>query len=398
MNILHISPRIPFPLDTGAKIEIFNSIKLMASAHEITLLVFEEKDNKNESLISPLKELCKRIEIVPRNVSSFLPFKNLFNNTPLAIAKYQSEEMKNKITQMLNENHFDLVRIDHLHLAQYGIYFRNIPKILRMHNVESQFMKRYAQYQTNPLVKFYALLEANRLEMYIKKIWSKFDCFLMVSQEDEKEFKKIAPQANTKVIPIGVDTEYFRLTLSNLNSKQLMFCGSLEWQPNLDAVKFFIKEIFPLVRKEEPETKFLVIGKLPAATKIKQLNNTPGIILKGYVDDVRPYAAESAVFVVPLRIGSGIRVKILETMAQGIPIVSTSLGCEGLEVNHGEHLLIADKPEEFCQHIITLLRNPTLAQTLVRNARKLIEEKYSLKVIKSQLEQIYREVTSKTIN
>lgn len=395
MKVLFITTVLPYPLDGGAKIRTFNLMKNVVSKHEVTLLSFvESKDEPGN--INELEHYGFKVETVKRTshnklVLLFNLFYCLFRAKPFVIQKYYSSAMRNKINDLIGKYKFDIVQFEHLHMAQYLSLFRSTHLILAMHNIDSVIAERYCREEKNMLKKAYASLQWKKLRKYESVMYEKFDICLTVSEKDNERLKQISPKTNAAVIPNGVDTTYFKLSTEGNEPNSLVFTGMMNWLPNVDAMLYFCKHILPLIEKEVAGVKLYIVGRNPLE-KVKELGKEHNIVVSGAVDDIRPYVRRSSVVIVPLRIGGGTRLKILEAMSMGKPVVSTSIGCEGLEVIHGENIIIADTSSEFAVRTIDLLKGNIPISKLGENGRKLVCEKYDWEKIGQKLCRIYEDI------
>jgi len=394
MNILQITPVFPCPPESGTRVELFNSIRYLSNKHSITLLSFAEKIKEND--IAVLKPYCTDIVVIPNNIQDSFKglLKNLFTSTPYNISKYISKAMIEAVQRQIHSNSFDLVRIDGLHMAYYINYINNLPAILREHNVESLIMKRFYKSQQNPFVKAYAYLQWKKLHRYEIEMTQRFDKCIMITEVDRDTLHSMTSEAKTEIVTAGVDTEYFKPDAKiERQPHQIVFTGEMAWRPNIDAVTWFCEAIFPLILEEIPDSKFYIVGR-NATPAVKKLENE-NVIVTGRVEDVRPYVQSSAVFVVPIRVGGGMRLKILEAMAMGIPVVSTSIGCEGIAVENKKNILIADNAKAFAENIIRIMKKELDVVNLVEKGFELIKSRYSWQKIAEQYECIYQEVSGK---
>lgn len=395
MNILFLTTKLPYPPDSGAKIRDFNLIKEISKEHGVSLISFieDEEQNKNLGFLNPY---CKSIEVVKeKGKISLLAgiFISLFTNKPFTIAKFYSSRMKQKIRVALSNNKFDLIHCSHLHMAQYVENVKNIPKILDEHNIESFVIKRYLKEQRNLIKKIFVFfLQYLKLVGYESRIAQKFDHCFVVSEVDKKNLESIAPSASLSVVSNGVDLNRYKPQETDAQPNSLIYTAVMDWFPNEDAMVYFYDKIWPFVKKEIKDVHLCIVGRNPSNKIVSLSRRGENIMVTGYVEDVRPYIAKSSVYIVPLRIGGGSRLKILEAMAMGKPVVSTSIGCEGLDVADNESILIANLPEEFSAKTAMLLRDSELRNKLGTNARKLVEDKYSWDIIGKRLNKIYDEV------
>lgn len=383
MNILFIAREIPYPVNTGVRMRVWNVLKRLADNHDVKLICFgKEVDSIPEEAsnvcfqiirINPLVKL-KGIGLL------FKVFLGLFFNKPYAVSSRFSLHLKQKIDEVLMNESIDLIMCDSLYLALH-VPFDKTQTILNEHNIESIIIERYAKVETNILKKIYASFELIRMKNFENKIWAKFNQCFVCSDIDKKEIESRVKHSNVIVIPNGVDINVFSPAAVERKPLSLIYTGLISWKPNEDAVLYFVKEIYPLVKKALPAVSFTIVGKGPS-NEIKKLSQQDAsITVTGFVDEVKPYILETEVFIVPLRIGSGTRLKILEAWAMGKAIVSTSIGCEGLDYTDKKDLMVADFPRVFAERIILLLKDNAIKTTLEYNGRKLVEKKYSWDVI-----------------
>jgi glycosyltransferase involved in cell wall biosynthesis len=393
LRILQISPRLPYPPDSGGSIGIYNITKHLAlRGHKITLA----------ALVNELKqvpELEKHCQLKQIRVNIDLPkykiFSNMFSRTPYTISKYQSSLAREILLNLVDQDKFDIVYLDHLHTAYYGEAIKrsyHLPIVLREHNVETRIMERLYRNATNPIIRFWAYVQYRKLRAYEIHMCEMFDKCLMTTYVDEKWIKEANPKINTSIIPAGVDTTFFHPLEVEEDPYSILFIASMDWLPNVDGFLWFYKEIFPLILRYEQRTKLVVIGQNPP--KMIRKLASENVIIIGYVKDVRPYIAKASLLVVPLRIASGIRIKILNAFAMGKAVVSTSIGCEGIEVKHKEQLCIADTKEAFAESVIALMNDPVERKRLGEAGRALIHAKYRWEHIVERLENILLEIVN----
>ncbi len=389
MKILFITPTLPYPPDAGGKIVIFNTIKYLAPRHDIYLLSLLQPGQ--ERFISSLNPYCRAIEVVKNEIvykKSEL-FINLFSAVPYTVKKFFLVEFKEKLQKLTRGSQFDLIQVEHLHMAQYIKWIEQKPVLLREHNVETTMMNRYLKYSKNWLEKTYSLLQWMKLKKYEPQICNFFDACLFFSKKD---LNSLGSNFNKYyVVPCGIDTEYFKPKPHMEKENKLIFVGNFNFKPTLDGLIYFLKDIMPLLKKELPKLEIQIIGSYPEK-KLKFWKSERNLLFTGYVEDVRPYIWESTVEVIPLRIASGVRLKILEGMALGKSMVSTSIGCEGLDVTDSQHLFIADKPNDFVEKTVELLKNPYLRKTFAQNCIELVHQQYDWLSIINKLEKIYKDL------
>jgi glycosyltransferase involved in cell wall biosynthesis len=396
MQILFLTPTFPYPLDNGNRILVFNTIKRLAKQHQVFLLSFIQG---NQSEYFPyLKDYCAGIETVSTpdlgiwgkdmNYSKNGLIKNLFYPLPFTISRWYLPEMEQKLKGMVLKNKCDMVQMEALHLVQYSKFIGNTPVILRLHNVESRMMERYYKYASHPLERAYAYLQWKKLHRYERKSCLDSDMVITLSLADKDALGKLSPKINPEVVPVGVDLVYFKAFFSARKSDEIIYIGNLYFPPVFESMLYFLKETWPKIKRIRPQARLSILGNCPK-NKTKSIRNFPDVIFLGEVDDVRPLMAVSTLTIVPHRIASGVRFKILEAMAMRLPVVSTSIGCEGLEVADGENIFIADRPETFARRVVALLENENLRNNLTEKAYALVKDNYTWENVGQRLNRIY---------
>jgi len=326
-----------------------------------------------------LREWCD-LDIFPINVenSPWKALKSFPTPLPMTVYKYLSPKVFEALDSVLKRKTFDVVHFEFIHMAGYAEWMKKrygLPAVLREQNIESQLHGRFAE-TTRPPLRWYLKDQARRLERYEAKMAPLFDMCMTITENDRQTLLRMAPSARTVVLPAGIDPETCRPLPVQKRPGKLVFLGAMSWPPNVDSVRWFSKDILPGIRERIPETVFYIVGSNPSP-QVKTLHDGKNIVVTGYVKDVREHVCDASAFVVPLRVGGGMRLKIIEAMAMGAPIVSTSIGCEGIEAEHGRHILIADTAGDFRDTVAGLLRNPALAGSLSENAGRLVNDKYS---------------------
>lgn len=394
MHILQITPQYPYPPDSGGRVSIYNYIRYISRHHKITLLSFVNEEAIPH--IHGLEAYCENIYTVPVRVgtSMFSMLKNVVSSLPYTMEKFASDEMRETVRRVTASNGIDLVQIDHLHMAQYIEDIpSDLPVILREQNVETTIMKRLSQQARNPFVKTYSTLQARRLHRYEATFCEKFDRCVAITDVDRASLQHMAPNAKVETIVSGVDTEQFEPADFDIEPQpfRMVTTGDYGWLPTADGLTYLIRDIYPLIREKIPEATLSVVGRNPPSSATRMAQNN-GIEILGRVEDVRPEILRGALFVVPTRIGSGIRLKILEAMALQRPVVSTSVGCEGIEAMPDEHILVADDPVSFADAVVRLLLHPDQAQKQAQKALQLIKDHYAWTAIAGQFCRLYETV------
>ncbi len=394
MKVLFLTPRLPLPADTGAKTRTLNLLKGVAARNDVTLLSFYFEEN--DKGVDYLKGLGLDIRLINMK-EPFKPY-SIFSRRPYAVDKYRSGLMADKIRSLLNTEKFNLIHFDHLHMGQYLDYTNGLPSVLDEHNVESILLDRCAPREHNSIKRLLFKSQSRKMADIERRLVKRASRCLTVSESDRDALSDLSGRSSgIEVVPNGVDTDYFNTQYPILNTQYkdaVVFTGSMDWLPNIDAVKYFSREILPLIWKEKADMKFYIVGRNPAKELNMLTTNDDRIIITGTVDDVRPFIAKSKVFVAPLRIGGGTRLKILEAMSMERAVVSTSLGAEGIKYTDGMNILIADDPRDFAGHLLSLLEDGNRAREIGMQARKLVCERYDWNIITKRLDEVYKEAVS----
>jgi glycosyltransferase involved in cell wall biosynthesis len=317
--------------------------------------------------------------------------KYLVDNVPYAVAKYRSAAYRAAVDELLSTRRFDAVVCDFLVPVVNLPAELPCPSILFTHNVEAEIWRRHAETASNPASKFLLSQQWRRMSRFEHGALARFDLVLAVSEADRQMFDRLYPDAlktPAHVVQTGVDTTYFAPAPAAGQTEKpahLVFTGSMDWLPNEDGMLYFVREILPRIRQVEPETTLSIIGRAPTPA-VKRLADEAGIEVTGRVDDVRPHIAKGSVYIVPLRIGGGTRLKIFEAMAMGKAVVSTTVGAEGLPVTTGQNVVIADEPARFAQAVVHLIRDVESRRRIEAEARRLVVERYDWSAVAGDFE------------
>jgi glycosyltransferase involved in cell wall biosynthesis len=299
-------------------------------------------------------------------------------------------DMHRLFQKVNSENQFDIVHVDQLNMAQYAWKIPGARRILDEHNALWLLYKRLADTMPFGVRKLLLNRDWKLLKRYEGQLCVSADALLAVSQEDRNALQEAMPkQREITVIPIAIDTDELDFLSRKPNSNRILHIGTMFWPPNIDGIQWFMDNVYPLIKKKRSDVVIDLVGARPPQSIIDYEKIDSAIHVTGYVEDLEPYLEAAAVFVVPLRAGGGMRVKILETLARGLPIVSTTLGCEGIDLEDGSHILIADSPEKFAAATLRLLEDPNLAEQLARNGRARVEELYDYRSACRPLDAIY---------
>jgi len=376
VRILWVKAGKLLPVDTGGKIRSYNILRHLANRHEVTFLSYYggRKDSAYETDIEGelpgTQTICTGALDGNALAQSVDYLRRIFQPAPFAVSKFTHPGVRRAVESALNTNRFDVAVCDFLSASWNFPEFLALPTLLFQHNVETALWHRMASTETNPIRRAAYRIEASKMARYEQRALGRFHHIIAVSENDRKQMLAMDPKSTITVVPTGVDTQKYPVAPpANANPPRVVFTGSMDWEPNLDAVAFFCEDIFPRVRAEYPATVFQIVGRNPHP-RVKQLASEH-VEVTGTVPSVAEYLRDATVVVVPLRIGGGTRLKIFEAMAMGKALISTSIGAEGLDVQSGHDLILADDPIAFANAIVSLIRDASLRQQYERAAARL---------------------------
>ncbi len=396
MRILFLSPTLPFPLTDGGRIRVFNLLKQIALKNDVTLLALETQPTDKNS-IAHVEQLGVKVHLVeyaatlpPFSAKTF--FFALFKRQPITVARYDVPVYRSKFKELLTTETFDIVHYEMFHTAHFHTE-TDLPGVLSLQNVDSAIWQRLQGETRNLFYKCAYWSQKRAFQRYERVLSPKFDVVTCTSEVDAAVFEGYCAEDTVKVIPNGVDVTHFSPDHASENAAHLIYIGSMDWYPNEDAAIFFAEEILPQIQKDVPDAKFTIVGGNPSE-RVQRLTDMEGVVVTGRVPEIKPYFSEATVFVVPLRIGSGTRLKILEALAMGKAVVSTTVGAEGLALRDGEEILIADEPDTFANAVTRLLTDRELRQKIGTNGRARVEKDYDWRSIAERLHSVYESLLS----
>lgn len=389
MDILFVTAALPYPPTDGAKIRLFSLIRSLAARHKVSLVSFM-RNTEERSAIHELRGYCASVSVVERD-PRYSPLKlaqGLFSPTPFPVMQYRNARMAGLVAETVTKGSFDIIQAESLHVAQYCLGWKAVT-ILDLLGIESSVMKRYAEKERHWLKRMYAEITSKKLAEYEREVCGRFTHCLVCSEEDRLLLRKVAPIESVSVIPNGVDLEtYSPNGAAVLPNNRIVFVGRMDYHANVSGVRWFCEKILPLIRARRPNVLFQIVGGEPTK-EVRSLAVAGQVEVTGFVEDVRPYLREATVVVVPLQVGGGTRLKVMEALAMGKPVVSTTVGAEGIAVVPERHILMADDPGEMVRQIFRALDSPPLRRQLGAEGRRLVEDRYSWNTIGQHLEQIY---------
>lgn len=393
MEVLLLTQVLPYPPDSGPKVKTWNVLKYLARHHSVTLVSFVRGDQSAE--VEYLRRYCRAVHTVPMEraplADGLALARSLTTGEPWMMARDDRAAMRALVDRLAAETHFDVAHADQLNMAQYAARVRGARTVLDAHNALWLLYKRLAATMGPGPRRLLLERDWRLLKAYEGRLVRDFDVVLAVSDEDEAALIEAAgAPRDITVIPIAVDTDELPVTARRPETRHLLHIGTMYWPPNIDGMWWFIREAYPQIRAARPDAVLDVVGSRPPQELLALNGPRHGVNVTGYVKDPQLYLEQAGVFIVPLRAGGGMRVKILEALARGLPLVTTSLGCEGIAVEHERHVLIADTPEAFAEACLRLLNDRALADALGRAGRQLIETTYDYRAACRPLEALYR--------
>jgi glycosyltransferase involved in cell wall biosynthesis len=405
MRILFLSQIVPYPPHGGVLQRGYNLLRELARSHEIHLLAFIHPDilpdrKALEESRAKLLEFLPGVEYFPLRAKNsragrLLTFAQAaVSPLPFSVIAHHSRPFERRVHQMLSEQEFDLVHFDTIALARFKSGRIQVPCVVTHQNIESTLLERRARVEKQLPVRLYVRWQARKLRSYEIRHCPRFDHNVMVSAVDGEQLKRMAPGVETTVVANGVDIEYFS-PRGDPGGKSLIYVGGMNMFANRDAVLYFLESMWPRIQELHPESIFTIVGTDPPEELVRRAQEDRSIRVTGWVDDVRPYIAEAALYVVPLRVGGGTRLKIADAMAMGKAIVSTSIGCEGIELEDGVNAVIADEPGAFVRAVDGLLQEHDRRRAMGAAARLLAENSYSWPIQTRRLEGAYQAARQK---
>lgn len=414
MRILFLSQLIPYPMDAGPKVRSYHVLQYLASAgHEITLVAFRRADDREDQL-DHLRRYCREIHTVLMRRSRIQDVRHLvtglLTGRPFLIGRDAVGEMFDLVADLVSRRRFDAIHADQLWMAQYALAAKaagrsngHLVTVLDQHNAVYLIPQRMATDATNPVMRTILARESHNMARYEVETCREFDHVVWVSDEDREAVGRQAGSSGRQgkhslnrpsgpfetVIPICVDADTKPLIERKRNPRRVTFLGGLHWPPNAEGMVWFAEEVWPKVSRRAPAAILTVIGKEPPKQLVSMSAESPVVDVRGYVDDPLPYLEDTAVFIVPLHAGGGMRVKIVDAWSWGLPIVSTTIGAEGTHYRDGINLLLADNSESFAGAVIRLLEDSELALNLSAAGRRTVETRYDWHQVYCAWDQIY---------
>ncbi len=404
MKILFLSQIVPYPPHGGVLQRGYNIIREISKNNEVYLLAFIHPDTQSSKEIveqarAEMERHCKQVDFFtlwPKKSRMHTLMAFLLSTCyplPFSTLAHKSGAFKERMKNIIDSESIDIVHFDTIGLAPYMRYSSGLPTVMTHHNIESMLMLRRSIAEKSLLSKFYLKIQARRLKKYESKQSPKFNINVVMSEIDQVELKRLAPDTDTVVVPNGVDIEYFTMR-DDEQEPAVIYTGGMNMFANRDAVMYFIEHMWPLIRERRSDATFYIIGQSPSEDLLRLAETDKSLRVMGYVDDIRPIVSRSSVYIVPLRVGGGTRLKVLDSLAQGKAVVSTSIGCEGIAVEDGLNIEIEDDDRDFAARVVELINDRGRRKSLGSQARSLIETHYSWESVSVNLLAAYERLKS----
>jgi len=390
MKLLFTANRFPYPPYRGDKLKIYHLAKRLSQRHELHLVTFLQ-DKSDLRYLPELQKIFKEVHLVPLpkwrsyiNVLTGFLFKE-----PFQVRYFHSAKMEAKIAELIVTHDYDAVHVQHLRMAPYWAYFNDVPRILDLPDAYSLYWKRRIL-SSKGIFRLFNTIEQKRVFRY-EDVLNRYDLSLVCSREDQAYLREEKHIGNVALLPNGVDTQTFSSQGHDYRlDKIILFTGNMDYAPNVDAVQYFVLDIFPLIRKEMPDVQFVIAGQRPVK-KVQELAGD-GVTVTGFVKDLSGMYGQAAIVVAPLRFGAGTQNKVLEAMAMGVPIVSRNIGFNGLNISSGEGVILALETEVFALECIALLQSAALRESVGSAGKEVIRNNFDWDVVTRRLETYFEEL------
>ncbi len=402
MKILFLTHTFPYPLNEGTRVLIYNLLAQLAPRHEIHLICLNDQPVSAEELRIIQNLGLRSIQVIPHDVpkSMLARLLNVLRDPiPFCVRQFESEPLRRALREFFKSQTVDVVHAEYISSAVYRDEFRNVPAVFYPHDAVSMLFERNASAETSLARRYYTYFQWRKVIRFEHQALAGFERTIVVSEADRKYLAMHAATSRVRVVPVGIDCDHFAprpapAGAAPAASGTILFRGVMNFLPNDDAARHFYEDIFPDVKKKVPGARFVVAGNAPSSALTRAAAKDPSLTVTGFVKDIRDPMAEADVVVCPMRIGSGIKIKILESLAMGKAVVATPLACSGLEVKSGQHLIIAESPQEFASQVLQILKDPDLRKRLGTQGMNLVRELYPWNKIAARFETVYQEAVS----
>lgn len=402
LEVAVVDEELPYPPVSGKRLRTFHLLSRLARRHRLTYLCQRNEDEPEARRAEKaLRDCGIEVVCVPRSV----PAKsgpgfyarlaaNLFSPLPYSVASHRSPALRAAVRAHASRRVVDLWQAEWTPYMEALCELGDARRVVVAHNVESVIWRRYAEAESNPLKRWYVARQWRKFRRYEASAFARADRVVAVSPADAERVARDFGCPCVSVVDNGVDVEYFQPAEQPGDPRRILFLGSLDWRPNLDAVARLLDEVFPAIRRAQPAARLVVVGRRPPAWLTSRAGDASGVEVHADVPDVRPFLASCGVMAVPLRVGGGSRLKILEALAAGVPVVSTRVGAEGLALTPGRHLDVVETATEVAGALLAVMRDPAPARARAAAGRVVVLERYGWDRLADALERVWLEVAS----
>lgn len=402
MRIALLTQVVPFPPDSGPKIKTHSVLQYLARRHEVHLVSFVRTPEERASA-EALGRLCRSVTTVPLRRSRLKDvgylLRSMVNGQPFLIERDDVAAMHAAVGRVIRDHRIEAVHADQLSMAQYAVDAPVGLRVLDEHNAVWTIVRRAAQRERPGVKRILAEIEWRKLKTYERDVCRRFDRVTVVSQDDQAALVGTSEDASRfTIVPIAIDSTALAYLPRSPQARDIVSVATMFYPPNAAGIYWFASEVFPLIRQELPNSRFLIVGSRPPKRITQLASRDSGIEITGYVADLGPILRQSGVLIVPVHVGSGMRVKILEAFARGIPVVSTSVGVEGIDARNGQHLLVADTPTDFARAVVRMLTEFPEATRIAEASRALVEERYDWRTALSGLASVYASADARQLS
>jgi glycosyltransferase involved in cell wall biosynthesis len=392
LNILIVSPQFPYPTSSGFTTRVYHLARQLSSCHNVTLLSYAWPHERGSVASLTTRMAVRAVERkllspVGKRVAQAL---TIASPSAYHCREVHSKRMQEAIDDVCATGSFDAIQIESSFLCTFR-FPRNTPLVIDEHNIEYELFQRMCEGERSLPRRTFNRLEYVRFRRFEQSCWGRAGACLVTSEREVEAVRSCAPRTLVAVVPNAVDLDYFAPSYTPVEPHKVVFSGTLNYRPNLNGARYLIDDIWPLVRGRYPDARLTLTGRSDGVDTRSLAR--PGVELLGEVPDIRPHVRGAAAVVVPIKIGGGTRLKVLEALAMGKAVVSTAIGCEGVAVRDGEHVLVADDAHGFASRIFDVFENPVLQDALGRAGRRLVERRYSWELASTRLESLYQQIT-----
>jgi polysaccharide biosynthesis protein PslH len=403
MKILFLTPAVPFDLSDGGNAPTFELLRLLVMDHEVHLVTFIEREEDLKH-VQQWRQLCASVQYLYLRIHlrayrlayPAMLIKAFFSPLPYRIKKFTSSAMKTLVHTLLSEHTYDVIIAEHVWMYHFIANIDSAIKIIHTHNYETNILKRYLRSTLNPFRRAYALIDKLKMATYERRVYCDADRVWVLSDDDRRGIACLTKgRAQLESLHFTIDIKYWKPSEEPYDPTMITFIGTMSYPPNVDGALWFCRRIFPVILQNISDAKLYLVGMTPHA-KVQRLSNNGNIVVTGDVDDVRPYLRKSAVSVLPLTYGGGVKTKAVISLSMGVPVVTTSAGSEGIPALNGIDLIIEDNPSKFAHAVVRVMTDRELRNRLSFRSRRFAERHYSRHNLVAEVDRSLRSICDRT--